>query len=197
MFQTCAFHGSEDVEGMPTGMANGELSFTCDRKTEHPEPGPRTWLQVPAPPDIPGIGGLAAELRLDIELPAAIAAQHGRWVEYGVVEHAYAHSCPDDFAIIVERFGHRAITPARRRVGGRTTATSPGGRWPQLPIGRTRCHGLPRALPLITSQAAPNVEWAGWSAPRIARSCGPIAGAHRSPPRFRSSLADRTGSGTP
>ena len=32
MFQTCAFHGSEDVEGMPTGMDNGELSFTCDRR---------------------------------------------------------------------------------------------------------------------------------------------------------------------
>ena len=113
MFQTCAFHGSEDVEGMPTGMGNGELSFTCDRKTDHPEPGPRTWLQLPEPPDIPGIGGLAAELRLDVELPAAIAAQHGRWVEYGVVERAYAHNRPDDFALIVERFGHRAITPTK------------------------------------------------------------------------------------
>lgn len=112
MFQTCAFHGSEDVQGIPTGV-DGELSFTCDRTTEHPQPGPWTWLQVAEPPDIKAVSGLAAELHLDIELPAAIAAQHGRWVEYGIVERTYAHNCPDDFAQIVERFGHRAITPSK------------------------------------------------------------------------------------
>lgn len=112
MIETCAFHGSEDVVGIPTGMADGELSFTCERKG-HPDPGPRTWLHVPEPPDIQGVSGLAAELGLDIALPAIIAAQHSRWVEYGIVEHGYAHSHPDDFAQIVALFGHRGITPKK------------------------------------------------------------------------------------
>jgi hypothetical protein len=98
---------------MPTGMANAETSFTCERATGHPEPGPWTWIQVPEPPSIKGIGGLAAELHLDVELPHAIATQHGRWIEYGIVEHTYAHNCPNDFAVIVEHFGHRAITPSK------------------------------------------------------------------------------------
>ena len=43
-------------------------------------------------------------------------ATRPRWFEYGVVEHAYATSCPDDFAELVERYGHTAVQPARYTV---------------------------------------------------------------------------------
>jgi hypothetical protein len=37
-------------------------------------------------------------------------------VEYGVVEHAYAVSRPDDFAALVDSFGHTAIAARRYTV---------------------------------------------------------------------------------
>jgi len=60
---------------------------------------------------LPGIDGYAAELGLETELPAAIAQYRGEWIEYGVAERAYALQCPGDFAAIVNRHGHTAVSP--------------------------------------------------------------------------------------
>lgn len=54
---------------------------------------------------------LKAELGLAVELPAVLAPYKGRWVEYGVVERAYAQANPDDFKGLVEKYGHTAIAP--------------------------------------------------------------------------------------
>lgn len=106
--QYCHFHADDDIAGV---RLNGEggYTFTCERTTGHPTPGPHSWLQAPEPPDLPGLSGLAEDLGLRSELPAAVAQYPGRWVEYGVVEAAYAEANPVDFAHLVERYGHTAI----------------------------------------------------------------------------------------
>jgi hypothetical protein len=112
--EVCPFHADDDVVGVPTGALDGSVRFTCARSKGHPEPGPHTWLRVPEPDEgSTGLDSYAAELGLAIELPAAVAVHAGTWIEYGLVERAYALRCPDDFTAIVNRYGHRAISPKR------------------------------------------------------------------------------------
>lgn len=106
----CFFHADEGVHGVPTGET-GMLTYTCPRTKGHPTPGPYTWLDTISVPEVEGMGGLAGELGLAVELPSSLAPYKGRWVEYGVVEHAYAQANPDDFNSLVQRFGHTAIAP--------------------------------------------------------------------------------------
>jgi hypothetical protein len=110
-WQVCPFHADEDIQGVPTGNGEGSLSYTCTRMRGHPHDGPHSWLYAPEPDGLSGIEGYAAELGLATELPAAIAQYRGQWIEYGVVERAYALQCRDDFAAIVSRYGHTAVRP--------------------------------------------------------------------------------------
>ena len=110
-WQVCPFHGDEDILGVATGDQDGSLTFTCPCVKGHAQPGPHSWLHVPQPEGLPSIDGYAAELGLATELPAAIGQHQGTWIEYGVAERAYALRCPDDFAAIVSRYGHKAIAP--------------------------------------------------------------------------------------
>ncbi|MDX6287613.1 MAG: hypothetical protein QOG53_3098 [Frankiales bacterium] len=106
--RVCHFHADEGIHGKPTGD-EGALEYLCARTTGHPTAGPYRWVTYPPRPDLGAISGLAAELGLDVELPAALKQYAGRWVEYGVVEHAYASRQPDEFASLVKRYGHTAI----------------------------------------------------------------------------------------
>lgn len=103
--QVCKFHASDDVFGVV--QDDGGEEFVCSR-TDHPQPGPYRWVSIPPPPASLLDSGLTADLGLKIELPAALAPFKGRWVEYGVVEHAYASNRPDDFARLVEKYSHAA-----------------------------------------------------------------------------------------
>lgn len=107
--QVCAFHADEGVSPVRLADELGTWQYTCDRPKGHPGGGPYTWISVPPPPPMPGLSGLAQELGLHLELPAALGEHRGRWVEYGVVEHTYARRNPDDFARLVEAYGHTAI----------------------------------------------------------------------------------------
>lgn len=86
--EACSFHSDEDPQGVFVSDEVG-YSFTCEREG-HPEPGPRTWFRPPEPPPGLELGGLADELGLAVELPRALSEYRGKWVEYGVLEHAYA-----------------------------------------------------------------------------------------------------------
>jgi hypothetical protein len=111
--QVCPFHSDEDVAGVFVSDEVGER-FVCDRATGHPSGGPGfEWVQAPPPPPGLELGGLGAELGLHDELPAALAAYAGRWVEYGVLERAYARRQPSDFLRLVETYGHTAIAKKR------------------------------------------------------------------------------------
>lgn len=107
--QVCAFHADEGIRPVPLNDGTGGVQYTCPRTKGHPVNGPYQWIWVPPPPSLPEISGLASELNLQIELPSCLGRYQGRWVEYGVLEQAYAQANPTDFARLVERFGHTAI----------------------------------------------------------------------------------------
>lgn len=122
MREVCHFHADEDVAGVRINDS-GEHSFTCPRTTGHPVAGTYSWLVAPEPADLPGLSGLAQDLGLHVELPAVINLYPGRWVEYGVVEAAYALANPKDFGLLVERYGHTAIRAKRYTVSAFIAAT--------------------------------------------------------------------------
>ncbi|MBL7487426.1 hypothetical protein I6A60_24780 [Frankia sp. AgB1.9] len=98
----------------PTASGDGSWAYKCPLTKGHPFLGSYEWLVAPPPAGTPdGLGGLANELGLDIELPAVVAAYQGRWVEYGVVEHDYARRRQDDFARLVQIYGHTHIEDKR------------------------------------------------------------------------------------
>ena len=107
--QVCPFHSSESYAGTPANDEAGTIVFVCPLTKGHPADGPWTWGYVPPPPGLPGIGDVAISFGLDTALPKTVASFSNRWVEYGVVEEAYARDNPADFAALVERYNHRAL----------------------------------------------------------------------------------------
>src|SRR5690554_3907004 len=107
--QVCAFHADEGIRPERVGDEAGSVRYTCPRTNGHPTEGTYTWLSVPTPPGLDGVSGLAADLGLHYELPRIIAGFGANWVEYGVVEQRYAERNPQDFARLVQRYGHTAI----------------------------------------------------------------------------------------
>lgn len=107
MRSPCPMHTDDDVAGTFVSEEVG-WEFTCMRKG-HPDGGPYTWISPPAVPQVAELGGLAAQLGLDVELPALLQRYPGQWVEYGIVEHDYAVAHPKDWAFLVNRYGHTAI----------------------------------------------------------------------------------------
>ncbi|MFM9597942.1 hypothetical protein ACKI1O_52700, partial [Streptomyces scabiei] len=77
--------------------------FTCPR-TDHFLPGPYTWLSAPPPPPGTGANGIAADLGLAVELPVALKQFGSQWVEYGVVERAYALANPKDWSFLLQKY---------------------------------------------------------------------------------------------
>ena len=112
-FRYCHFHADEDIAGTRLEGEEAGYTYTCDRRAGHPHERVNTWLEVPPPPGLPAMSGLAAELGLDVALPELVAPHAGRWVEYGVVEALYAEAHPREFAHLVDRYGHTAIEGTR------------------------------------------------------------------------------------
>ncbi|MGB8021525.1 MAG: hypothetical protein WCF04_09885 [Candidatus Nanopelagicales bacterium] len=112
--QVCPFHTYEDVVGeLISGPKEWpQYSFTCPLAKGHPGDLAFSWLSSPEP-EGGEPSGLTAELGLAVELPAALAQFGHRWVEYGVLERAYALARPQDFALLVERYGHTAVKAKR------------------------------------------------------------------------------------
>ncbi len=105
--QVCPFHADEWSNG--DLLEDGSRSYVCDRTSGHPAPGSWSWLVAQELPDVDGLTGMAEELGLDVELPAAMASLGTTgWFEYGLVESSYASRRPADFARMVEQWGHTA-----------------------------------------------------------------------------------------
>jgi hypothetical protein len=146
-FQICQQHGSDEIAGRKIAEPPGAFEYTCPR-ADHLVRGPLVWIEDPTLASLPGLSDVALFYRLDHELPAALAAFDGRWVEYGVLERAYAQRCPHDFAALVAKYGHREVAPKEYTVSaflagtlgrlGRMSAvqyhSGPAtGRWSYLP----------------------------------------------------------------
>src|SRR4051812_42675950 len=95
--QVCPFHADEWIIGRHLNDGSDSYAFTCDLRRGHPGDQPWSWLTTPEPEPTPGLTGLAAELNLGQELPAALAALGKGWFEYGLVERSYAERRPRDF----------------------------------------------------------------------------------------------------
>lgn len=117
----CPFHSDEWSIG--THVGGGSYAYECQLRDGHPGRTHWRWLDVPTPQDVHGVSGLAEELGLDVELPAAVAALGPGWYEYGLVERSYAERRPQDFARMVAQWGHTALGPRQYSVSsylGRT-----------------------------------------------------------------------------
>lgn len=103
----CPFHADEWSPG--TYLSDGSYAHVCELTQGHPAEAPWHWLDVPKPPDAPGLTGLAEELDLERELPAAVSALGNGWFEYGLVERSYAQRCPHGWARMVAQWSHTAL----------------------------------------------------------------------------------------
>ena len=117
----CHFHADEWSPGKR--LADGSYSHVCERVSGHPTEGVWHWLEVPEPPELQGLYGMAEELNLVQELPAAIAVLGSGWFEYGLVERSYAKRRPDDFAWMVAQWGHTSLPPKRYTVSSYLAGT--------------------------------------------------------------------------
>lgn len=119
--QVCPFHADEWIRG--DKLEDSSFSYTCHRRGRHPADGPWSWLVMPEPPSVAGLAGLAEELNLAEELPAALTALGEGWFEYGLVERTYALRRPDDFARMVAQWGHTSIAPTNYSVSSYLAGT--------------------------------------------------------------------------
>ncbi len=89
--QVCPFHADEWIKPKMCDSETAEYTFTCSRTKDHPTHGPYTWAYIAEPA---GVVGDSRGLGLDIELPqavtTAVTARQQPWVEYGLIESAYA-----------------------------------------------------------------------------------------------------------
>lgn len=107
--RVCAFHTDTRPEAVHIGNETVDWQFIC-RISGHPERygDPYVWSVT----DEPGMDlGQALGLDLGSTLPKAVrdassAADNG-WVEYGLVERAFALANPDDWRLLLARYDHR------------------------------------------------------------------------------------------
>jgi hypothetical protein len=120
--EVCPLHADEWIEGRFVSDEVGH-HFICTRKG-HPGGGPYEWTRSPEPPgDTDGLSGLAEDLGLAFELPAVLKEFPDTWVEYGVIERAYALAHRGEWEMLVRKYGHTAQTHgASAQTGGAATA---------------------------------------------------------------------------
>lgn len=105
--EVCAICGtSDDVEEEQT--PDGATLLTCDGGGHEP----RTWAKYEEPVGLPARDGLGEELGIYEDLPALLS-QDEPVVEYGVVEHRNALAHPEEYRVLIERYGHTALAPSR------------------------------------------------------------------------------------
>lgn len=110
--QICPIHTDEFIKPVHVGSETADYMFTCHRHHD-PEGGDFSWPFVPEPA---GLDSDSLGLGLEIELPKAVSAAAAStapaWVEYGLIERAYALANPEDWARVLDRYGHTHYHPA-------------------------------------------------------------------------------------
>lgn len=87
---------------------DGSELLSCDNAAHEPY----TWKAHVDGPGKPARDGLGEELGLYDDLLELLVPGEPI-VEYGIVEHRYACAHPNEYAVLVARYGHRAIEPSR------------------------------------------------------------------------------------
>lgn len=112
--EVCPHHPYDDVAGTFVSDDVG-FQFVCDLRGHPAGDQPWAWTSAAVDADDRSHAMFAAELGLAHVLPELLEPFRGWWVEYGVVERAYAVAHPADWAVLVERFGHAAIARRQQR----------------------------------------------------------------------------------
>jgi len=92
-------------------FVDGEWVASCESDRHMPyewRPAGQSQSQVQS--------GLSTHFGLGEELgiyDALLGCIHGGFAEYGVIEYRYSQDNPDDYATLVERYGHRALAPTQ------------------------------------------------------------------------------------
>lgn len=97
---------TDDIESHTT--PDGVTMLTCNSRQHEAF----TWAKYEEPAGLPARDGLGEELGIYDHLPPLVSATEPV-VEYGVVEHRYAAAHPDEYATLVDRYGHTALAPSR------------------------------------------------------------------------------------
>jgi hypothetical protein len=107
----CPMHAFDPIKPVFVGTETADYTFTCP-STDHPGGAPRTWAYVP---ERVGLAGDSLGLGLDVALPKAISSAVGEagtvWVEYGLIERAYAIANPEDWMSLLRVYGHTEYQP--------------------------------------------------------------------------------------
>lgn len=110
--EPCPMHMDEPPVA-PVAVLNetADYTYTCPRTTGHARPGSYSWDYVaPPPPPAPRQKGVALKTELAQALVTAaltaVRENGGGWIEYGLVERAYALANPDDWAALLARYDH-------------------------------------------------------------------------------------------
>ena len=109
----CSMHMDEPAlhpEAVPSETA--DYLYTCELTTGHAAPGPYCWPVVlpPAPqPAAPKHPAPDVDVKVALEAAIALASMEngGGFVEYGLIERAYALANPKDWRLLVDRYDHR------------------------------------------------------------------------------------------
>lgn len=102
--RVCPLCGHQDYIEPPTPLPDDLWLFTCSGPHD---PSPYDFLVAPETSPLGYPEGFAAELGLDDDLPDLLVDGEP-FIEYGIVEYRYARAHPDEYAQIVDRYGHTA-----------------------------------------------------------------------------------------
>ena len=109
--EPCPLHPDQFVHPMTVVSETMDHLYICRRLEGHGLPGTYSWSWLATAPatELPG-------LDLDETLLGAVEAassEHGGgWVEYGLVERAYALAHPEDWQRLLDTYSHRRYLPA-------------------------------------------------------------------------------------
>lgn len=87
---------------------DGATLLTCTNASH----ATHRWAKYEEPVGLPARDGLGEELGIYQDLPDLLSPDD-TVVEYGVVEHRYALAHPEEYRVLIERYGHTAIAPSQ------------------------------------------------------------------------------------
>lgn len=108
--EPCPLHPDQVVHAMTVVSETMDYLYICRRLEGHGLPGTYSWSWLATAPatELPGLE-LDGALLTAVE--TASSEQGGGWVEYGLVERAYALAHPADWQALLDTYSHRRYLP--------------------------------------------------------------------------------------
>ena len=105
--QMCPMHTDEHVQPVAVLNETMDYLYTCNRTDGHGRPGPYSW---PWSAPLAAVASTPVEFDLDVTLVQAVTlasqAYGCGWVEYGLVERAFALANPEQWSALLAQHDH-------------------------------------------------------------------------------------------